>query len=161
MNISSDNKLDLLYLTNPLLLTKYNKTFTFQAKVSEEDKNFYRKRILVATKNYLRGESINNDIDKLFENFTIELINYFKFIDKKDIVQKEYENIEKKKTNPSRNFKIATQNEIIMKQKNTNKTILDYLPVVVKKNKNTNKKIIMPKQKKFDLKNPILREKGL
>ena len=43
MNISSDNKLDLLYLTNPLLLTKYNKTFTFQAKVSEEDKNFYRK----------------------------------------------------------------------------------------------------------------------
>ena len=48
-----------------------------------------------------------------------------------------------------------------MKQKNTNKTILDYLPVVVKKNKNTNKKIIMPKQKKFDLKNPILREKGL
>ena len=90
MNISSDNKLDLLYLTNPLLLTKYNKTFTFQAKVSEEDKNFYRKRILVATKNYLRGESINNDIDKLFENFTIELINYFKFIDKNHIVKKPY-----------------------------------------------------------------------
>ena len=161
MDISTNNKLDLLYLTNPLILNKYNKTLAFQPKVLEEDKNFYRKRILVATKTYLRGGSINPNIDKLFENFTIELINYFKFIDKKDIVQKEYENIKKKKSKPLHNFKIITQNEIMMKQKNTNKTILDYLPIVVKKNKNTKKKIIIPKQKMFDLKNPILREKGL
>ena len=54
MDISKNNQIDLLYLTNPLILYKYNKTLPKEKKLDEEDIKFYRKRILQTTKNYLR-----------------------------------------------------------------------------------------------------------
>ena len=51
-------------------------------------------------------------------------------------------------------------NTLIMKTKeNTVKTIKDYLPIVVKEKKK--KKMVIPKQKKYDIKNPDLRVKGV
>ncbi|MBN20038.1 MAG: hypothetical protein CL678_02035 [Bdellovibrionaceae bacterium] len=160
MDNKKKNQVDLLYLTNPNFLGKYNKTQSIVSKNSAEDITFYRKRILVMTKYFLRGEKINNTINAAFDNYVEQLIKYFKFIDKKDIVQKEYEHIIVKKKPPEKNFKIMEQNEIIMKdKKNTNKTILDFLPIVVKEK--ARKKIVIPKQKIYDIKNPSLREKGI
>ena len=52
------------------------------------------------------------------------------------------------------------QNKLMMKdKKNTVKTIKDFLPIVVKEK--TKKKMIIPKQKTYDIKNPSLRSKGL
>lgn len=52
------------------------------------------------------------------------------------------------------------QNVLMMKTKeNTVKTIKDYLPIVVKEKKN--KKIIIPKKKQYDIKNPEYRVKGV
>ena len=95
-----------------------------------------------------------------FENYAQHLIDHYKFIDKKDIVQKEYNDIKEKKKKPVKNFKLMENNELIMKTKeNTVKTIKDYLPIVVKEKKK--KKMVIPKQKKYDIKNPDLRLKGV
>ena len=114
----------------------------------------------MTTKNYLRGNKINGEIDGAFENYADQLVNYFKFIDKKDMVQKEYEDLPKNKSKPLQNFKLMHQDQIIMRDKEkTKKTIKDYLPIVVKEKKR--KKMIIPKQKNYDIKNPDLRKKGI
>lgn len=161
MDISQNNNVDLLYLTNPQFIDKYNKTNSKKsAGISQEDIKFYRKRILETTKNYLRGQKLSNEITASFENYAEHLIDHYKFIDKKDIVQKEYSDIKEKKKNPIKNFKLMENNELIMKTKeNRVKTIKDYLPIVVKEKKK--KKMVIPKQKKYDIKNPDLRLKGV
>ena len=160
MDISKNNQIDLLYLTNPLILHKYNKTLPKEKKLDEEDIKFYRKRILQTTKNYLRLNRINSAVDSAFENYAEQLIKHFQFIDKKDMVQKEYENLPKKKNKKISKFELMDQNTLIMKTKeNATKTIKDYLPIVVKEKKK--KRIIIPKQKFYDIKNPELRKKGL
>ena len=160
MDISKNNQIDLLYLTNPLILYKYNKTLPKEKKLDEEDIKFYRKRILQTTKNYLRLNRINSEVDSAFENYAEQLIKHFQFIDKKDMVQKEYENLPKKKNKKISKFELMDQNTLIMKTKeNATKTIKDYLPIVVKEKKK--KRIIIPKQKFYDIKNPKLRKKGL
>ena len=160
MDISKNSQIDLLYLTNPLILHKYNKTLPKEKKLDEEDIKFYRKRILQTTKNYLRLNRINSEVDSAFENYAEQLIKHFKFIDKKEMVQKEYENLPKKKNKKISKFELMDQNTLIMKTKqNATKTIKDYLPIVVKEKKK--KRIIIPKQKFYDIKNPELRKKGL
>ena len=52
------------------------------------------------------------------------------------------------------------QNKLMMRdKKNTVKTIKDFLPIVVKEK--TKKKMVIPKQKNNNIKNPILRSKGV
>ena len=139
---------------------KYNKTLPKEKKLDEEDIKFYRKRIIQTTKNYLRLNRINSEVDSAFENYAEQLIKHFQFIDKKDMVQKEYENLPKKKNKKISKFELMDQNTLIMKTKeNATKTIKDYLPIVVKEKKK--KRIIIPKQKFYDIKNPELRKKGL
>ena len=76
------------------------------------------------------------------------------------MVQKEYENLPKKKNKKISKFELMEQDTLIMKTKeNTTKTIMDYLPIVVKEKKK--KRMIIPKQKFYDIKNPELRKKGL
>ena len=136
MDISKNNQIDLLYLTNPLILHKYNKTLPKEKKLDEEDIKFYRKRIIQTTKNYLRLNRINSEVDSAFENYAEQLIKHFQFIDKKDMVQKEYENLPKKKNKKISKFELMDQNTLIMKTKeNATKTIKDYLPIVVKEKK--------------------------
>jgi len=162
MDLSGNNQVDFLYLTNPYILDKYKRTLPeiCTTVITEEDIKFYRKRILLATKNYLRGTKLTSEINGAFENYAEQLIKHFKFVDKKDIVQKEYENLSKNKSKPAANFKLMNQNKLMMKdKKNTVKTIKDFLPIVVKEK--TKKKMIIPKQKTYDIKNPSLRSKGL
>ena len=97
MDISKNNQIDLLYLTNPNLKIKYNKTNENTNIVSLDDIKFYRKRILIDTKEYLRGNKITEDLDNCFENYAKNLIEYYKFNDKKDILQDEYKDMKKTK----------------------------------------------------------------
>jgi len=112
------------------------------------------------TKEYLRGHRENNNLDNVFFTYTKSMIEYFKFTDKKEIMQKEYSEIKTKKTKPDSNFKLIDEDKKIIKQKkNETKTIKDFLPIVVKEKKN--KKLIIPKKKEFDLKNDKFRSKGI
>ena len=68
MDISKNTQIDLLYLTNPNFKLKYNKEVN--KIVSEEDIKFYRKRILQDTKDQLRGNVINENINNIFQQYT-------------------------------------------------------------------------------------------
>ena len=94
MDISGNQKIDFLYLTNPNILNKYNKQKEL-TEINEEEIKFYRKRILLMTKEYLRGHRENNNLDNVFF-ICKSMIEYFKFTDKKEIMQKEYSEIKTK-----------------------------------------------------------------
>ena len=156
MDLSKNTQIDLLYLTNPNFKIKYNKEN--EHIVDKEDIKFYRKRILQDTKQHLRGDIINEDIQNVFYRYANELIKHYKFIDKKELIQEEYKDLPKKKQKDPKNFKLKNENELLMKKPEiVKKTIKDFIPIVVKERKK--KKIIIPKQKKYDIKNPKNREK--
>ena len=156
MDASKNNQLDLLYLTNPNFKIKYNKEI--EKLVEEEDVKFYRKRILQDTKDLLRGNTINEDIKNMFDRYCNELIKHYKFSDKKKEIQKEYLNLPKKKEKKVTDFQLQKENELMMKKPElVKKTIKDFIPIVVKERRK--KKIILPKKKNFDLKNPKNRVK--
>ena len=70
MDLSKNNQVDLLYLTNPNFKIKYNKEKV--SLVKEDEVKFYRKRILQDTKDYLRGNRLTADITNAFEHFALE-----------------------------------------------------------------------------------------
>ena len=156
MDLSKNNQVDLLYLTNPNFKLKYNKEK--MRLISDEDVKFYRKRILQDTKGHLRGNTTTSDITNAFEHFAMELINYYKFIDKKKLIQEEYKNLPKKKCKKPGEFKLLEENELIMKKTEMiKKTIKDFIPIVVRER--SYRKMIIPQLKKYDLKNIKNREK--
>ena len=93
MDLSRNLQMDLLYLTNDRMRMRVE---NLDNGVNKEDLKFYRKRILQQTKNYLREGRLESSIDRAFDNYVDKLIEYYKFIDKKEIIQKEYENMEEK-----------------------------------------------------------------
>ena len=96
--MSKSNRIDLLYLTNQNFIDKYNQKTNIldENETLDEDIAFYRKRILNTTKDLLRKNSINSTVDSSFIEYCSELIKYFKFIDKKDILQEEYKDLKEK-----------------------------------------------------------------
>jgi len=157
MDISKNNQIDLLYLTNPNLKIKYNKTNENINIVSLDDIKFYRKRILIDTKEYLRGNKITEDLDSCFKNYAKKLIEHYKFNDKKDIIQDEYKDIKKNKKNKKiPNLEMINENKKLMKKiKKEKNKIEDFIPVIVKERKK--KKIIMPQSMNINLKDPKYR----
>jgi len=157
MDISKNNQIDLLYLKNPRI--KYNKTTEYTDTVSLDDIKFYRKRILIDTKEYLRGNKITNDLDNCFKNYAKNLIEHYKFNDKKEIFQEEYKNIEEMKKNKKiSNLEIINENKKLMKKlKKEKNKIEDFIPVIVKERKK--EIIIIPKTKAINLKDPKYRSK--
>ena len=141
MDISKNNQIDLLYLTNPNLKIKYNKTNENINIVSLDDIKFYRKRILIDTKEYLRGNKITEDLDSCFKNYAKNLIEHYKFNDKKDIIQDEYKDMKKTKKNkkyPS--LEMINENKKLMKKiKKEKNKIEDFIPVIVKERKKKKK----------------------
>ena len=126
----------------------------------KKDVKFYRKRILQTTKEYLRGSKLTEEINNLFEEYANMLIQHYKFIDKKELIQEDYKNLPKKKETKPKNFKLHKENELMLKKTEIEKkTIKDFIPIVVKERKK--KKMIIPKKKDYDLKNPKNRKKGL
>ena len=159
MDISKNQKLDLLYLTNPNIMHKFNKTQEINS-IDKDELKFYRKRILMLTKDYLRGHKENNTLDNVFNSYANSVINYFKFIDKKEIIQEDYKDIKQKKQKLDKSFKLLDENKKLMKQaKIETKTIKDFLPIVTREK--PKKKVVIPKKKKFDIKNEKFRTKGL
>ena len=150
------NQIDLQYLTN----YSYEHHFVQPKKndVYEKDYAFYRKRIYQQTKDLLRGQNIDSVLDACFKNYAQKSIDYFKFIDKRDIIQKDYKNVKKEEDEPIGNFNITSTNEIMTKKV---KRSLDISYLLNIKSNKPPKKIIIPKERKINLKHPSLKIKGL
>jgi hypothetical protein len=155
MDISQNNSIDLLYLTNPHLKIKYNKID--DNSIDSDELKFYRKRILQDTKGYLRGKKMTEQIDACFNQYIINLISHYKFTDKKKSIQEEYDTLKESKKKPKiRNMKMEEENKLMMKiHTRKKKTIKDFIPIVVKERRK--KKLIMPKKKNINLRDPKYR----
>ena len=194
---SLSNKATLEYLTNPYyqnVLNARNKKNTLIKKEDEVDKkdiSFYRKRIVALTKDMLKGIEPpfpNNDIKKIYEDYVKNLINYFKIIDRKDILQDQYDKVildeDDTSMNPNANAnananaidansiedindalkQIQTINyekadELMMKKTIRVSNLDDF--VVVLKNEDEKNDRIIPIKKEIDLKTPNLKTKGI
>ena len=157
MDLSRNFQMDLLYLTNGRLR---NRIENIEKVLNKDDLKFYRKRILQETKNYLRDGNLESSIDRALENYADKLIEYYKFIDKKEIIQKEYEGIKEIKRKKVKDVDISDANKGMMNYtiEPPVKTIKDFVNVLTEKSK---KKRVIPKIKKYNLKNDELRIKGL
>ncbi len=160
ISLNSMNDINLQYLTNSTTLKRYNRMKENNLQYTEEDFKFYRKRVLHLTKEMLKGnKSENKGINASFENYVKLCIHDFKFIDKKDIIQEEYKDLEEKKS-LLKDIDIKEENKKIMRRKSLPgpKTIETFVKVKKQKQK---KKAKIPQKKKIDIKNPELKNKGL
>ena len=182
----SDNfisEITLEYLMNKDQYAKYilNKSNNGSSSSSSsnsirKDKKFYKKRIYDLTKQLINNEKpegIYSGIIDTFELYTKICIEYFKTLDKTDIIQEDYNGLI---TDVSSNTNINTQNtQNIQNAQNTeeaNKLMMRLVKItepnslekLVKRTmiKNVDAKPnIPPKQKEINLKDPILKNKGI
>ena len=162
MNI---DEITLQYLMNPTHYEKYLEKSNLNNNKEERfiaDKKFYRKRIINLTKSLFKEKSDNERLQNLFELYIKNLIIYFKEIDTKDILQKDYQQLDDN-LDLSKNTLVLLNNEELVnidsetfiRQKSINLNNF-----VICKNTN-NEEIELPIKRDIDLKDPKLRKKGI
>ena len=135
----------------------------------QKEKKFYKKRIYDFTKKMLNGEKIDviiPDTTFAFENYARSCIEYFKALDKTDILQEDYLNLDTdSKFSSSLEMHSSTTleeaNEIVMRSFKVSQP--NSLEKIVKR-KQTQiiaKAPVLPKQKDVNLKDPALKKKGI
>jgi len=154
----SINLIDLKYLTNPAALSQLKNVKT-QPMVSQQDVDFYKKRIFQLTKSLLQGGKVATNVNKAFEHYTKACINHFKFSDKVDIIQQDYENMQTASKQHS-DFCLNDTNDLMLRKKSIRAPkITDHINV--RSNGGIKPTIVIPKKRIFNLKDPKLRTKGL
>lgn len=144
---------------------------THNKKENLKDMKFYRKRIFDLAKRLLTSKeernNINPDVIYAFNNFVKTSINYFKIIDKQDILQKDYEELNVSLSNECEDIENdnTDYNQFIMKsitmpQEKTKITTLENF--VIRKETNEEKEtMIYPQKREYNLKDESLKEKGI
>ena len=144
---------------------------THSKKENLKDMKFYRKRIFDLAKRLLTSKeernNINPDVIYAFNNFVKTSINYFKIIDKQDILQKDYEELNVSLSNECEDIvnDNTDYNQFIMKsitmpQEKTKITTLENF--VIRKETNEEKEtMIYPQKREYNLKDESLKEKGI
>jgi hypothetical protein len=139
---------------------------------NKKDKKFYKKRIYNLTKELLTNNAPNKlfpDVKYAFENYVKSCVHYFKAIDSNDILQedyKEYENIDEiLNMNGGNQIDVGNMesqeeaNNLLMRKITMPPSTLDGF--VKRKTTQREKNIVLPKQKEVNLKDPILKNKGI
>jgi hypothetical protein len=131
-----------------------------------KDKKFYKKRIFDLTKRLLNNEkpeTMYPDVGSAFDSYARVCIEYFKVLDKSDIIQEDYAGIEDGILNnnpidPSYN---AVEESMLM-MRSIKITEPNALEKLVKRTRaKLEKKPIIPLQKDINLKDPNLKNKGI
>jgi len=163
------NQVTLNCLLNKQMFSKHVRSEKSK-QLNKEDIKFYRKRIFNLFKEIISSnppKDLLPDVKYAYDTFLNSTIHYFKIIDKNDIIQSEYNDIENLEhscvdftqdlsLNMTRNVEA---DKLLMRSIKTDIPTLDkYVKkTLVKKNN----EIILPKQKEINLKDPILKIKGL
>jgi len=128
-----------------------------------KERKFYKKRIYDFTKKMLNGEKtgVSQDVIFAFENYIRYCVEYFKMLDKTDILQEDYskmdtadevlsfvsDSLEENDQLFMRSFKVSQPNSLEKIVKRTSTKVIT--------------KTTLPKQKEINLKDPILKKKGI
>lgn len=157
-------------LINKSIYNRYLKNENYKYD-NTKDKKFYRKRINNLTRELLLNQETSYlfpDIKHAFENYVNYCIHYFKTIDRSDIIQEDLNEVNLDNTNNIDNTdNIDNINNIdnidninldqgMMRSINVTQTLDSFI-----KRTSVKKEMILPKKKKINLKDPILRKKGL
>lgn len=168
------NKISIDYLLNKEQLAKYKKE-TDKSKKNYKEKRFYRKRIYDLTKQLLKYDSSGNitsdnitpynitpDIKYDFNNYVNTCINFFKNLDNNDIIQDNLGNldnfIEDEFRSSHHNISYEEANNELIKTLTVSDNTLDQFVIKKKLKKND---MILPRKKNINLKDPMLKTKGV
>ena len=132
-----------------------------------KDKRFYRKRICDLTKQLLLNDNppeVTQDTRMAFENYSKACIHYFKNLDKTDIIQEDYNglelNISSENNIENGNGNSEEMNKLMMRSiKISEPNALEKM--VKRTSTRVISKAIIPIQKEINLKDPILKNKGI
>ena len=173
------NQVSLDFLINKKQYKNHSISFTentINKKINKKDKKFYRRRILSLTKDLLSKErqdsasaesesEIPPDIKYMFDNFIKACVHYFKILDRNDIIQEDYNEFKDK---IKENIEINDESYKILKEENekllmrsvkiTNPSLDNFIKINMTKQ---TKELIIPQQKEINLKDPILKNKGI
>jgi hypothetical protein len=158
----------LEYMMNKDQYAKYIGKNNINKKDSNrKDKKFYRKRIIDLTKKLLNNEkpeTMYPDVTSAFEYYTKICVEYFKVLDKTDILQEDYIDISANSLNEIKNdfvseTSIDADNLMMRSIKIQEPNALEKL--VKRKSTKMKKQTILPLQKNINLKDPNLKNKGI
>jgi hypothetical protein len=150
---------------------QYNILKTNSSKSSKKDTHFYRKRIVQLTKDLLSSDDqlhdLFPDIKYAFDIYVKNCVEYFKTLDKSDILQEDYKNM-----NDTENVIMDDYNCDMLYNDESTKTINKLIMKKTKNDRHTLDKFItrtiikidepfMPVQKEINLNDPNLRIKGI
>jgi len=154
-----------------LMNSKYLKTNTTVShkSVNKKDRKFYKRRIFDLTKQLLNNEKPERmypDVTSAFDMYANTCIEYFKILDKTDIIQEDYDKI-------LTMVDIDAKNDIPIEnnQEEINKLLMRSIKItepnaLEKMVKRTSTQIakkspIIPIQKDINLQDPVLKNKGI
>ena len=161
------NQASLDYLINTKQY-KIQLTNILNKKINKKDKKFYRRRILNLTKELLSKEEseivTSPDIKYTFDNLVKTCVHYFKILDRNDIIQEDYNDFddeikEEKEISETEKFLKEENEKLLMRSVKLSNHSLDNF-IKIKMTKKV-EELIIPQQKEINLKDPILKNKGI
>jgi len=176
------NQVTLDCLLNKQQYENYVKKKTSKG-IDKKEKNFYKKRILNLTKEFLSTEKNENmlpEVKYAFDNYVKACIHSFKILDNNDIIQSEYHEINKieslNEEKKKEKEKEMEENETVIDEeeskkiqeetdsifaRSTVKIINPSLDNFIIKSSQIKEEIILPKQKEINLNEESLKNKGI
>ena len=168
------------YLINKQYHNSFKKDGEILNLINKRDKKFYKKRILNVTRDLFLNDDVNvsPDVKKSYDNYIKHCIEYFKMLDKSDIIQNDYNDkiiIENNDENKiiledaeednndrivdSNNKNYNNANSILFNKTNKMNTLDNFVKKIhIENNKITE---IIPRKRKINLKDPLLKFKGV
>ena len=140
---------------------------------NKEERKFYKKRIYNLFKELLinkaEPEDLLPDVKYAYDNFIKASINYFKTIDNNDLLQEEYKTLDEEETININAIPELGHDDSIVGVENADKLLMRSIKItqpsldkyVKRKSTKPEEKLIMPKQKDINLKDPELKVKGI
>jgi hypothetical protein len=135
--------------------------------INKKERKFYKRRIFDLTKQLLNNEKpemMFPDVSSAFDSYAKVCIEYFKALDKTDIIQSDYEGIVDDTVMGSNSLTEGEQaelNKLLMRSIKISEP--NALEKLVKRTttKISKKPPIIPLQKDINLKDPVLKNKGI
>ena len=170
MSESLINQITLDCLLNKEIMEKHMMKQR-EKQIDKKDLEFYKKRIFNLFKEIISNncrEDISPDVKYAYNTFIKTTINYFKVIDNNDLLQEEYKDIimandescdQSFNKLPDTLNNINEANSYLMRSVKMDVPTLDKYVKRVSNKKHD--KIVLPKQRDVDIKNPELKNKGI
>lgn len=152
------NNIDLMYFSKSSYLNRTSNNL-IKSELSNDDLEFYKKRIFQLTKDILRKKTINKKVLGAFNDYALAAIKHFKFEDKKEIYQKEFDDLTEIKKTPNKNFEITETTKMITKEIKINqKSVKELMNVKTNIKKQS---LTIPKTKKININTDEFKMKGV